>query len=199
MGKLFLAVVTGLVGAAIVHIAIVFAIPGQAENDAWSRLARRGDLFAPVRVGEAQAGAPMQDETDESDGFRFVDPAFIVLACRFSVADGPVRLYAEETTPFWTASITARNGDNLYSIGERVALDGRLDLLVGTREQLDLARLEGTADEPQSIPVEFAADEGYLTVRALVASESERPFVERFARSVTCRPGTVEESGRPAS
>lgn len=196
MGKLFLAVVIGLVGAAIVHIAIVFAIPGQAENDAWSRLARRGDLFAPVRVGEAPAGAP---SPDDSDGFRFVDPAFIVLACRFSVADGPVRLFAEETTPFWTASITARNGDNLYSIGERVALDGRLDLLVGTREQLDLARLEGTADEPQSIPVEFAADEGYLTVRALVASESERPFAERFARSVTCRPGTVEETGRPAS
>lgn len=196
MGKLFLAIVTGLVGAAIVHIAIVFAIPGQAENDAWSRLARKGALFTPVRIGEAAPDASGQDETE---GFRFVDPAFIVLACRFSVADGAVRLVAGETTPFWTASITARNGDNLYSIGERVALDGRLDLLVGTREQLDLARLEGTADDPQSIPVEFPAEEGYLTVRALVPSESERPFVDRFARSVTCRPGTPDETGRPAT
>lgn len=196
MGKLLLAVLIGLVGAAVVHIAIVFAIPGQAENDAWSRLSRLGAMFAVVRIeGDPPMGAPAQRPAD----FVFVDPAFIAAACRFTTEAGPVRLYAEAETGFWTASIYGANGDNLYSISERVALDGRLDLLVGTREQLDLARVEGSSADPQSIPVELPVDEGYLTVRALVGAESERPFVDRFARSLQCRPATPDESGRPTS
>jgi uncharacterized membrane protein len=197
MGKLFLAILVGLVGAGIVHIAVILSIPGQADNDAWSRLSRLGPEFATVRIGFAE---PEGDRASGSPaGFVFVDPAFIDIACRFSVEDGPVRLFSDDRTRFWTASIYARNGDNLYSISERVALEGRLDLLVGTAEQLDLARIEGSSSTIPTVPVAVAGEEGYLTVRALVAAESERPFVDRFARSVTCRPATAEEAGTPAS
>ncbi|WP_062208161.1 hypothetical protein [Aureimonas sp. AU12] len=198
MGKLLLAVLIGLVGAAVIHIAIVFAIPGQAENDAWSRLSRLGPIFSVVRIEGDPIGAAAAPEPRPAD-FVFVDPAFIAAACRFTTEAGPVRLYAEAETSFWTASIYGANGDNLYSISERVALDGRLDLLVGTREQLDLARVEGSAADPQSIPVELPVSEGYLTVRALVGAQSERPFVDRFARSLQCRPATSDESGQPAN
>lgn len=196
--KLLLAVVVGLVGAAIVHILVVFAIPAQSRGDGWSRLERLGPLFATVPVTGLSAGEAAPDAGTEGTAFGFVDPAFLTVACRFTTETGPVRLLATEKTPFWSASISARNGDNLYSISERVALDGRLDLLVGEREQLDLARLEGTPADPVTIPVEFAAEEGILVVRALVAEESQRPFVDRFARSVACRPATAEEAGRTA-
>jgi len=193
MGKLLLAILVGLVGAGIVHIAIVFAIPGQADNDAWSRLSRLGPMFQTVRIGFEEPEADRH--TSSPAGFVFVDPSFIDVACRFSLKDGPARLFSDEKTRFWTASIYARNGDNLYSISERVALDGRLDLLVGTSEQLDLARIEGSSSEIPTVPVAMTGEEGYLTVRVLVPSESERPFVDRFARSVTCRPATPEEAG----
>lgn len=197
MGKLLLAILIGLVGAGIVHIAIVLSVPSQANNDAWSRLSRLGPLFQTVRIGFEEP-AP-QGHSASPAGFVFVDPAFIDVACRFSVADGPVRLFSDEKTRFWTASIYARNGDNLYSISERVALEGWLDLLVGTADQLDLARIEGSSNEIPTVPVAIAGPEGYLTVRALVAAESARPFVDRFTRSVTCRPATPEEAGTPAS
>ncbi|WP_279477804.1 DUF1254 domain-containing protein [Aureimonas sp. SK2] len=195
MGKLLLALLVGLVGAAIVHIAIIFSIPMQAENDAWGRLSRLGDLFAVVRI-EDRPGQP--DGAAQAAGFTFVDPAFIDAACRFSLQGGPARIMADERTGFWTASVYARNGDNLYSISERVALEGALDLLVGTREQLDLARVEGSELPDQTISVELPTQEGYVMVRSLVGSESERPFVDRFVRSITCRPATDEEAGRPA-
>lgn len=197
MGKIFLAILIGLVGAGIVHIAIILSLPGQAENDAWSRLSRLGPLLQTVRIGFEEP-AP-EGHVASPAGFVFVDPAFIDVACRFSVEDGPVRLFSDEKTRFWTASIYGRNGDNLYSISERVALDGRLDLLVGTAEQLDLARVEGSSNEIPTVPVAITGEEGYLTVRVLVASESARPFADRFARSVTCRPATPEEAGTPAS
>lgn len=196
MGKLLLALLVGLVGAAIVHIAVIFAIPRVAQNDSWNRLSRLGDLFATIQV----AAVPAQgaDPTPGAD-FVFVDPSFIDVACRFDLADAPVRVQAAERTGFWSASIYARNGDNLYSISERVALEGQLDLLVGTREQLDLARVEGTDSDDTAIPVELPPGEGYVTVRALVRAESERPFVDRFARSITCRPASPEESGQVAT
>ncbi|WP_182085587.1 DUF1254 domain-containing protein [Aureimonas sp. ME7] len=190
MGKLLLAVLVGFVGAAIAHIAIVLAVPSRAENDAWSRLSRLGDLYSVVRI-EARG-----DPSAESANFVFIDPAFMDAACRFSVADGPARIYADEGTSFWTASIYGRNGDNLYSISERVALEGALDIMVGTREQLDLARIEGSESEGNMIPVELPVAQGYLMVRSLVEGESDRPFVDRFVRSITCRPATPEEAGR---
>lgn len=195
MGKLFLAVLVGLVGAAIIHIAIIFSIPMQAENDAWARLARFGDLFSVVRVADLPGASGAQPA---ATAFAFIDPAFIDVACRFSLENGPARLTAEERTGFWTASVYARNGDNLFSISERVALEGALDLLIGTREQLDLARVEGSELPDQTVSVELPTDEGYVMVRSLVDSESERPFVDRFVRSIACRPATDEEAGRPA-
>ncbi len=195
MGKLLLAILVGLVGAAIIHIAIIFSIPMQAENDAWARLARFGDLFSVVRVGEPP---PAVTNQPAAAAFAFIDPAFIDVACRFTLENGPVRVTAEERTGFWTASVYARNGDNLFSISERVALEGALDLLIGTREQLDLARVEGSELPDQTVSVELPNEEGYMTVRSLVDSESERPFVDRFARSIVCRPATPDEAGRPA-
>ncbi len=196
MGKLLLAVLVGLAGAGIVHIAVVFTIPTQADNDAWSRLSRLGPEFASVRIGLDETAG---EDAGSPAGFVFVDPAFIDVACRFTLEDGPVRLFSDESTFFWTASIYARNGDNLYSISERVAPGGRLDLLVGTGSQLDLARVEGSSNVIPTVPVAVAGEEGYLTVRALVPFESERPFVDRFARSITCRPATPEEAGTPES
>ncbi len=192
MGRLLLAVLVGLVGAAIVHIAIIFSIPLQAENDAWARLSRLGDLFSVVRIEnrrDPQAGA------SAAPAFAFIDPAFIDAACRFSLEDGPVRLTADDRTGFWTASVYARNGDNHYSINERVALEGALDLFIGTREQLDLARVEGSEVPDQTVMVELPTTQGYVMVRSLVDSESERPFVDRFVRSITCRPATDDEAG----
>lgn len=196
MGKLLLALLIGLVGAAIVHIGIIFSIPRQAENDAWSRLSRLGDLFAVVRIEDRP---PASGDQPAAPAFAFIDPAFIDAACRFSLEDGPARITADERTGFWTASVYARNGDNLYSINERVALEGALDLLVGTREQLDLARVEGSELPDQTISVEMPTEEGYVMVRSLVDSDSERPFVDRFVRSIACRPATDEEAGRPES
>lgn len=184
MGRLLLALLVGLVGALIVHIGVIFAMPRVAEDNAWARLTRIMPDFRPTLV--AGPGGLESAAGSDSPQFGFTDPAFLTAACRFAVSDGPVRLSAQDGTGFWSASINARSGDNVYSINERLAPRSRLDLVVGTREQLDAARLEGLLGEEDSIPVEVTASEFYLTVRALVEAESERPLADRFARSLAC-------------
>lgn len=200
MGRLFLALLVGIVGALIVHIGVIFSMPRVAEDNAWARLVNVMPPFRPTIVATggsnalspANAGASVA-ELLPAPRFGFMDPAFVTAACRFSVSEGPVLLGAQASSAgFWSASINARSGDNVYSINERLAPQGQLDLVVGTQAQLDAARLEGLLDEDGAIPVAVTANEFYLTLRALVESESRRPEVDSLVRSLSCEELVLE-------
>ncbi|KQT88222.1 hypothetical protein [Aurantimonas sp. Leaf443] len=192
MARLLLALVLGLLGAVVVHIAVIFTVPDVARNNAWGRLSRVGAMYEVVRVEplRSQSDSPAaQPAGSRLQNFAFVDPAFITASCRFSLADGPVRIYAGQPTDFWSGSIYSRQGDNLYSINDRASVDGAFDLLVGTHDEIVDARASALESQSEtSIPVEIETLEGYLTVRALVAQESLRPSVEAFLRSIRCEP-----------
>ncbi|MEF2551770.1 hypothetical protein VQ042_10435 [Aurantimonas sp. A2-1-M11] len=202
IARLLYAIVVGLVGAALVHILVIFAMPHLAENNAWGRFARLGPLNETVRVEALRsagpdtiAGTPGSDRHD----FAFVDPAFVNASCRFSLADGPVRMIASYgPTTFWSASIYDRNGDNLYSINDRSAVDGIFDLLVGTHDQIVDANAVVETGDDTTIPVEVDLTEGYMTIRVLVDEESKRPSVEDFVASLACRPlGPISANQQP--
>lgn len=202
VGRLALALLIGLVGAGVVHIAVVFTVPNVADNNAWSRLSRLGKLYDVVRIESLRNVAPGDAALAEGSGiqdFAFVDPAFITASCRFSLEDGPVRLMAGGPTDFWSASIYSRKGDNVYSINDRSAVDGRFDLLVGTAEQLVDAKANAAEAGRSVIPVEVEIAEGYLTLRALVDGESARPEVDAFIRSVTCAEADLSSGLQPVA
>ncbi|BDA83677.1 DUF1254 domain-containing protein [Aureimonas sp. SA4125] len=190
MGKLILAVVIGLVGAAIVHIVVIFAIPLLAGNNAWGRLGRIAGMETVVRIDsqrQAGSGSGLRDDGPGAHDFAFIDPAFVTAACRFSLEDGPVRVTAPAATEFWSASIYSRQGDNLYSINDRSAVKGRFDLLLGTPEQLVDAEANSVSQDETAIPVGLDLAEGYLTLRVLVGDETQRPGVDAFVRSLRCQ------------
>ena len=189
MFRLTVALLTGLVGAAIVHIAVVFSMPWLASNNSWGRLARLGSLFAVVRIEPQRTSADGNAEASAASvqhEFAFVDPAFLTASCRFTLANGPVRLVSREAAGFWSASIYTRRGDNLYSINDRSAVGGKFDLLVGSPEQLIDTKATSPDPNETMIPVEFVEAEGYLTIRALVDEESMRPQAEAFLRDLEC-------------
>jgi uncharacterized membrane protein len=196
--KLLIAFLGCLIGAAAVHIAVIFAIPMMAENNAWGRLAKIAELNQVARVDSLRSNGATGIDPLEKPGthdFAFIDPAFVTAGCRFSLADGPVRLVATGRTDFWSASIYSRPGDNLYSINDRSAVDGQFDLLVGTAEQLkEAAGVDADRDET-AIPVGIDATEGYLTLRVLVDEESRRPQVDAFIASVSCTTALPPEAG----
>ncbi|MCE7027012.1 DUF1254 domain-containing protein [Jiella avicenniae] len=190
MGKFVLAVLIGVVGAGLIHIAVIFTMPDVAKRNGWSRLADLGGTDQVVRV-EALTTNPnstLAVANSPAGDFAFVDPAFIAAGCRFSLADGPVRIHAlAADEAFWSASIYNRRGDNLYSINDRSAVDNALDLMVGTKQQL--VDRSASEDAPQTqIPVEVEMTEGYMTIRVLVDEESKRPEIDDFVSSMRCDP-----------
>ena len=171
------ALVAGLVGAGIVHIAIVMLLPQFSERDAWSRLAMAADLYRMVRI-DAQAGqAPIVNS---------VDPLFYAAACRFDLGEGIVHIRSPGKTPFWSVSVYDRGGQNVYSFNDRTAETGVLDFVVLTRAQTIELRKDLPEDLMGSIFVETTLGEGMVVIRSFVPDRSFGPTVAGFLDAAAC-------------
>jgi uncharacterized membrane protein len=171
------AIVAGLVGAGIVHIAIVLLLPQFSERDAWSRLAMAADLYRMVRI-DAQAGqVPIVNS---------VDPLFYAAACRFDLGEGIVHIRSPGKTPFWSVSVYDRGGQNIYSFNDRTAETGVLDFVVLTRAQTIELRKDLPEDLVESIFVETNLGEGMVVIRSFVPDRSFGPTVAGFLDAASC-------------
>lgn len=178
MGRFVHALVLGLVGAGIVHIAVLLLIPSYSQRDAWAALAEAGELYAPVRIDATQGRGAIVAS---------VDPLFDAVACRFDLEEGPVRLSASRQVPFWSVSVYDRIGQNVFSLTDRTSADGLLDLVVATPVQMIELRNALPPDFAQSVFVEANIREGIAVVRSFVADDSWEPTVARYLERIDCR------------
>jgi uncharacterized membrane protein len=180
MGKVVYAVLVGLVGAAIVHLAILFLIPHYAPRDAWSQLATAGEAYQLTPVSGSGPGVvPLVQGGD---------PLFRAAACRFDLADGPLRLSSVRTVPFWTLSIHDRRGQTTYSLSDRAATDALLDVVILSPLHMAEMRRAMPAEVEQSILIESATSQGVVVVRAFVPDESWASVADRFFSDLICEP-----------
>jgi uncharacterized membrane protein len=165
----------GVVGAGIVHIAILFMLPYFTERDAWGQLTAKGELYETVRI--------------QPDGGITLDPLFEAVACRFDLADGPVHIAAPGKIPFWSISIYDRGGRNIFSLNERLAVGGELDIVILTPVQMLDLRNEFPADFERSVFVEAEIDAGIALVRSFVPDTPWEPRISAYLEGVVCTTG----------
>ena len=171
------AIILGLIGAGIVHIAVLMLIPEFSERDAWSRLAMAADLYTMT---------PFEAETGPTSTVKSVDPLFKAAACRFDLTDGVVQLRAPGSTPFWSVSVYNRAGQNIYSFNDRTTTDQSLDFVVLTPAQMIEVRKELPEEFQKSIFVEAPIDEGIVVVRSFVPDDSWKQAVTDFLGNISC-------------
>ena len=160
-----LAVACGLVGAGIVHIVSVLGVPSNAPRTGFDVA---GELGADGRF-----------VTLPED-----DPFLRSIVCRFDLAE-PVRVYAAGDVPLWSASVIGRDGVNAYSVNDRVALGGTLDLVVLASADVPRWR-ELLSDDVELVPLSSGG--GMAVLRAFVPDETWGPTVEGFLEGTTCEP-----------
>lgn len=177
MGRLLHASLLGLIGAGIVHIAILFLLPAISEKDAWSRLAEAGGLFKVVPIS-AQAG--------DQRFLRLTDPYFEAVACRFDLTEGLAHIHASGSIPYWSISVYDRSGQNIYSFNDHSTAAGDLDLLVLTPVQMMELRKELPKEFQESVFVETPIEEGIVVVRGFLPDPSWKPPVDAYMEGVTC-------------
>ncbi|KXF78288.1 hypothetical protein ATN84_00330 [Paramesorhizobium deserti] len=175
MGRLFHALLVGLIGAGIVHVAALLLVPVYSDRNAWSRISGYG---APYRFHL------LETEKDGRGGAG--DPLFQEAACRFDLTDGPARITTGGNVPFWSVSIYNRSAENLYSFNDRTSTDGRLDLVIANPVQMINLKKDLPEAAAQSILVEQDIDEGIVVIRGFTPDQSWQPSVRDFLSDAGC-------------
>lgn len=165
--------------AALVHIAVILAIPLYATRDAFARLAPLGPLNATIALEQPGPLARL---------LPFRDPAVASAFCRFDLANGPLRVKAPaDGSGFVSLSFHTRRGGIFYAITDKAATHGGLEALVVTEMQLRALEAKDDEDTPvQDLRVVSTAREGFVMIRAFSEEPSLYPRAESQARALTC-------------
>lgn len=169
--------VGGLLLGGIIHIAVVFMVPYYADRDAWAQTSQFGvdDEFHVLPL--PQAGA---------EPLSSLDPWMLHAVCRFSLAEGPVRITADLPEDFWSIAVFDRRGRNIYSLNDRSAERTRLDLAIITPVQMAQLRQDPPQSLERAIVIELPIEEGLALLRVLVADETKFSEATESVRSADC-------------
>lgn len=178
MLRLLHALVLGLVGAGMVHIAVLLLLPSFSGDNVWSRITAATDPYEPVRLDRpGVAGLSVSNP----------DPLFRIVGCRFDLADGIARIRANGKVPYWSVSIYDRTGANVYSFNDRSSATGTLDFVVLTPAQTGEIRKEVPDELEDSNFIETDIAEGIAVIRAFAPDQTWTPAVGAFVDTMTCQ------------
>ena len=167
-----------LVVAGIVHLASIFIMPQLAPRDAFARMSAAAPLHRQTLLPAISPAA----------GGPFDDPAFAQGLCRYDLSQGPVRMRA--TLPpdaLMLISFHGRQGQIFYSMTDRSATRGKLDVLLVTRRQLDVVEANDPEDElPQDLRILTPTLEGFVLFRALAEFPGEMEDAKKRIQSIFC-------------
>lgn len=166
MTRLALSLLIGLVGAGIVHIVTVLAVPRFAEADLAARAEARGAAGTFVALPQP-------------------DPLLRAAICLVTL-DSPVRVFAGGEVPFWSASVFTRSGVNVYSTNDRTARDGTLDIILLAASSLETLREELAEDAPELVALD--GGEAVIIVRTLVPDPTFEPLAADLLGRASCNP-----------
>lgn len=177
MARWFYALLVGLVGAGIVHVAILFLLPSLSERDVWSQLARQAPTNTFFPLGRGGRDNPFRAS---------IDPLFEAVACRVDLSEGAVRIVGDVRSPYWSLSVYDRIGQNAYSLNDRTVGDGRLDLVLLTPTQMAELRKQVPTELSGSVFMEADLDLAIIVLRSFMPDPTWEPTVTGFLDGVRC-------------
>ncbi len=119
------------------------------------------------------------------DGLPFLDPAFVHLACRFDLSDGPMRSRCRSRAITSPHPSTRRDAVAFFSLNDRSATGRILDIEL--RDANDEAS-KATEVRPGSVLVMSPEPLGFVLVRALAPSPSMRKAIQTELDRSVCVP-----------
>ncbi len=162
-----------LVGAALVHVVAVWAIPRVIMLGTMVALARQQGCNVAVY-------APRADETARA--VVRPSPDLLYSLCVYDVADGPVQITADvPRDTYWSVSMFAANTDNFFVLNDRQATGGRVALV--------LAPPGAAVEVPDgAVRVDAPSTRGIVLVRTLVSDEARLAELDAVRRTFRCGP-----------
>ncbi|SSC69747.1 unnamed protein product [Ciceribacter sp. T2.26MG-112.2] len=201
MNRLTYAALTGLIGAALLHIIIILALPNFTGKDAYTRIKAAGPshrfIVLPDSVdtrADKSTDKTANGRAEGSDQMALsnVDPFLKGAVCHFDIARAPLRLYAPAGPSFWSMAVYDASSNEVFSMNDRTSVGGDLDAVVATPAQVAQIRKAPGATLTQSILVEYRGTTGYVVLRTMVPAPSFSPQARAFLDEALCAPLTED-------
>ena len=187
LGGVVTFVVATLLLAGAVHICTILLVPVLATSDGWSRLdALAGEeQFAEIVAEASGAGVPG------------LDPLFVNGTCRIRLQDAPAAVTTGADDRFWSLALYDPQGTIIFSLNDRTAVDGRLDMLVVNPTQNATLRLAPADVAGERVVVESQFDDLVALLRLFAPTEAARAESRRILSESECfsEPLSVAPSG----
>jgi uncharacterized membrane protein len=165
--------------AGAIHICTILLVPSFAQSDGWSRLAAMAgeDHFAAVPTLSA-----------ESDGVAGLDPLFVNGACRLRLGAAPAGITVEARDRLWSLALYNPQGTIIFSLNDRTAVAGRLDMIVVNSVQNARIQASPTVEIDLTIMVESASDDLVALLRLYAPTPTAVQDSRRILAQAECLP-----------
>lgn len=163
--------------AGAIHIGAILLVPVFAREDGWTRLLPSAgeDRFTEV---------PISSE----EGVAGLDPLFVNGACRLGLGDAPAGIAVDARDRFWSVALYDPTGAILFSLNDRTAIEGRLDMIVVNAAQNAELKRAPTPDIENSIVVESPSNDLIALVRLFAPTKTAQADARRIMAKAECLP-----------
>ncbi|MFL1876015.1 DUF1254 domain-containing protein [Hansschlegelia beijingensis] len=175
MMRLLYAIALGLTLGGLVHIATLFAVPLMAPGSAYDRLAGAAPVGRFAVLPEAGA-----------ETLPFRDPSFVVAACRYDLAGGPVAIRASLPSTYGSVSVHDRYGQPFYALTDKAATDGAVEVTILSSDDVAAAEVEEAPEGRPALRIVSPTATGFVLVRLFASGPSARPALRDLAGKASC-------------
>lgn len=169
----------GALFGGIIHLVSVLALPAIASNDAYSRLT----AIAPLNTVVALPAPTASDAA-----LPYLDPAFALAVCRYSLATGPIKLTVPVSQAYTSVSFYSRNEVAYYAINDRSAGRRVIELDLMTAEQRAQLPEEEDVTSADRLIIDSPTVTGVILLKALAAEPGLMAQARATLSRASCGP-----------
>jgi uncharacterized membrane protein len=165
----------------VVHLLIILAMPHYASKDAYARLSSLGPAGQLTLLPQAEP---------QHESRPFIDPNMIEAVCPYDLSSGPYRIATNVSGDgLLSLAFLSRKSQIFYSMTDRSALRGRIDIALMTQSQSDAAEANDVDDAPpQELRLVAPTRQGIIVARALVERRGEVDSARARLEALACGP-----------
>jgi uncharacterized membrane protein len=179
-GGLLTFVAGTLLLAGSIHICTILLVPVFAKEDGWSRL-------FPY-AGEDQFSEIPDAGTSGTEGVAGLDPLFVNGACRIRLDQAPVGITVDASDRFWSVALYDPKGVIVFSLNDRTAVEGRLDMVVVNADQNAEIKKSPPAEIEETIVAESTSDDLIALLRLFAPTRTAREDARQILAAAECLP-----------
>jgi uncharacterized membrane protein len=169
-------VVGTLLAAGAIHICAILLVPMFAKADGWSRLVPFAgeDRFTEVPASSGEVAG--------------LDPLFVTGACRLNLTEAPAGITVDARDRFWSVALYDPSGAIIFSLNDRTAIEGRLDMIVVDPAQSAKLKRAPSEEIEMTIVAESPSEDLVALLRLFAPTRTAREDARRVMARAECLP-----------